>query len=128
MSEPETFYHMPSVIIVLRSFDTQKHTIKNSLTKKVFSFANSVDASQSTCIVSLDINTMDRHILAKKMQKKNVMKKHKLKPPTFTLIMLSSMQPFKIPQKLTEFLIILVESSIYLDGRATMTINGVLNQ
>ena len=102
MSEPETFYHMPSAIIVLRPFDTRKYTIKLSLTKTVFSFANSVDASQNTCIVSkqevpneydrkpdsatfgillyfcnlsqcygLDINTRDRHILAKKAKKCN---------------------------------------------------------
>ena len=102
MSDPETFYHIPSIIIVLRSFDTQKIYYKISLTKTVFSFANSVYASQNTCIVSkqevpneydrkpdsatlgillyfcnlsqrygLDINTKDRHILAKKCKKCN---------------------------------------------------------
>ena len=49
-----------------------------------------------------DINAWDRGILAKKMQKK-VMKNHILKPPTFTLIMLSSIQPVKIPEKITVF-------------------------
>ena len=44
---------------------------------------------------------------------KNVMKNHILKPPTFTLIMLLSIQPVKIPEKITVFLIILVESSIF---------------
>ena len=136
----------------------KKYTINISITKTVFSFANSVDASQNTCIVSkkevpneydrkpdsatlgillyfcnlsqrygLDIYTRDRHILAK--MQKNVMKKHTLKPPTFTnMIMLSSIQPVKIPQKLIDFLIILVESSIFSEGRAEMTKNGVLSQ
>ena len=31
---------------------------------------------------------------------KNVMKNHILKPPTFTLIMLLSIQPVKIPEKI----------------------------
>ena len=44
---------------------------------------------------------------------KNVMKNHILKTPTFTLIMLLSIQPIKIPEKMTVFLIILVESSIF---------------
>ena len=51
---------------------------------------------------------------------KNVMKNHILKPPTFTLIMLLSIQPVKIPEKITVFLIILVESSIFSVGRAKM--------
>ena len=41
------------------------------------------------------------------------MKNHILKPPTFTLIMLSSIQPVKIPEKITVFLIILVKSSFF---------------
>ena len=41
------------------------------------------------------------------------MKNHILKPPTFTLIMLFSIQPVEIPEKITVFLIILVESSIF---------------
>ena len=62
-----------------------------------------------------------------KMQK-NVMKNHILKPPTFTLIMLLSIQPVKIPEKITVFLIILVKSSIFSSGRAKMPQNGVLIQ
>ena len=54
------------------------------------------------------------------------MKNHILKPPTFTLIMLLSIQPVKIPEKITVFLIILVESSIFSAGRAKMPKNGVL--
>ena len=57
---------------------------------------------------------------------KNEMKNHILKPPTFTLIMLLSMQPDKIPEKITVFLIILVESSIFSVGQAKMPKNGVL--
>ena len=38
-----------------------------------------------------------------KKNAKKVMKNHKLKPPTFTLIMLSSIQPVKIPEKITVF-------------------------
>ena len=38
---------------------------------------------------------------------KNEIKNHILKPPTFTLIMLLSIQPVKIPEKITVFLIIL---------------------
>ena len=57
---------------------------------------------------------------------KNEMKNHKLKPPTFTLIMLLSIQPVKIPEKITVFSIILVESSIFSVGRAKMQKNGVL--
>ena len=34
---------------------------------------------------------------------KNVMKNHRLKPPTFTLIMLLSIQPVKIPEKIAVF-------------------------
>ena len=79
---------------MLRSFDTKKYTIKISLTKTVFSFASSVDA--------LDINAWDRGISAKKKCKK-VTKNHILKPPTFTLIMLSSIQPVRIPKKITVF-------------------------
>ena len=48
-----------------------------------------------------DINPGDRCILAKKA--KNAMKNHILKPFTFTLIMLSSIQTVEIPQKLTVF-------------------------
>ena len=51
-----------------------------------------------------------------------------LKPPTITLIMLLSIQPVKIPEKITVFLIILVESSIFSVGRAKMPKNGVLIQ
>ena len=57
------------------------------------------------------------------------MKNHILKPPTFTLIMLLSIQPVKIPEKITVFfLIILVESSIFSAGRAKTPKNGVLIQ
>ena len=59
---------------------------------------------------------------------KKVMKNHILKPPTFTLIMLSSIQPVRIPKKITVFLIILVKTSKFSDGRAKMAKNGVLNQ
>ena len=55
------------------------------------------------------------------MQKK-LMKNHILKPPTFTLIMLSSIQPVRIPKKITVFL------SKFSDGRAKMAKNGGLNQ
>ena len=49
---------------------------------------------------------------------KNVMKNHILKPFTFTLIMLSSIQTVEISQKLTVVLIILVETSNFtLDGQ-----------
>ena len=49
---------------------------------------------------------------------KNVMKNHILKPPTFALIMLLSIQPVKIPEKITVFLIILVEFQFFpLDGQ-----------
>ena len=54
------------------------------------------------------------------------MKNHTLKPPTFTLIMLLSIQPVKIPEKITVFLRILVQSSIFSVGRAKMPKNGVL--
>ena len=56
------------------------------------------------------------------------MKNHILKPPTFPLIMLSSIQPVRIPKKITVFLIILVKSSKFSDGRAKMAKNGGLNQ
>ena len=56
------------------------------------------------------------------------MKNHILKPPTFTLIMVFSIQPVKIPEKITFFLIILVESSIFSMGQAKMPKNGVLIQ
>ena len=56
------------------------------------------------------------------------MKNHILKPPTFTLIMLSSIQPVIIPKKITVFLIILVKTSKFSDGRAKMAKNGGLNQ
>ena len=59
---------------------------------------------------------------------KNVMKNHILKPPTFTLITLLSIQSVKIPEKITVFLIILVESSIFSVGRTKMPKNGVLIQ
>ena len=59
---------------------------------------------------------------------KKVMKNHILKPPTFTLIMLSSIQPVRIPKKKTVFLIILVKTSQFSDGRAKMAKNGGLNQ
>ena len=55
---------------------------------------------------------------------KKVMKNHILKPPTFTLIMLSSIQPVRIPKKITVFLIILVKTSKFSDGRAKMAKNG----
>ena len=61
------------------------------------------------------------------MQKK-LMKNHILKPPTFTLIMLSSIQPVRIPKKITVFLIILVKTSKFSDGRAKMAKNGGFNQ
>ena len=56
------------------------------------------------------------------------MKNHILKRPTFTLIMLLSILPVKIPEKITVFLIILVESSIFSVGWAKMPKNGVLIQ
>ena len=56
------------------------------------------------------------------------MKNHILKHPTFTLIMLSSIQPVRIPKKITIFLIILVKTSKFSDGRAKMAKNGGLNQ
>ena len=59
---------------------------------------------------------------------KKVMKNHILKPPTFTLIMLSSVQPVRIPKKITVFLIILVKTSKFSDGRAKMAKNGGVNQ
>ena len=59
---------------------------------------------------------------------KKVMKNHILKPPTFTLIMLSSIQPVRISKKITVFLIILVKTSKFSDGRAKMAKNGGLNQ
>ena len=49
-----------------------------------------------------DINPGDRCILAKKA--KNAMKNHILKPLTFCLIMLSSIQVVEIPLKLTVFI------------------------
>ena len=42
--------------------------------------------------------------------------------------MLLSIQPVKIPEKITVFLIILVESSIFTVGQAKMPKNGVLIQ
>ena len=63
-----------------------------------------------------------------KKNAKKVMKNHILKPPTFTLIMLSSIQPVRIPKKITVFLIILVKTSKFSDGRAKMAKNGGLNQ
>ena len=59
---------------------------------------------------------------------KKVMKNHILKPPTFTLIMLSSIQPVRIPKKKTVFLIILVKTPKFSDGRAKMAKNEGLNQ
>ena len=59
---------------------------------------------------------------------KKVMKNHIMKPSTFTLIMLSSIQPVRIPKKITVFLIILVKTSKFSDGRAKMAKNGGLNQ
>ena len=56
------------------------------------------------------------------------MKNHILKPPAFTLIMLSSIQPVRIPKKITVFLIILVKTQKFSDGRAKMAKNGGLNQ
>ena len=56
------------------------------------------------------------------------MKNHILKPPTFTLIMLSSIQPVRIPKKITVFLITLDKTSKFSDGRAKMAKNGGLNQ
>ena len=56
------------------------------------------------------------------------MKNHILKPATFTLIMLSSIQQVRIPKKITVFLIILVKTSKFSDGRAKMAKNGGLNQ
>ena len=50
MSDSETFYHIPSAIIVLRSFDT-KNTVQSLLTKTVFSSAISVAATQNTRFV-----------------------------------------------------------------------------
>ena len=50
------------------------------------------------------------------MQK--VKKNHILKPPTFTLIMLSSIKPVRIPKKITVVLIILVKTSNFQwDGK-----------
>ena len=119
---------------MLQSFDIKKYTIKISLTKTVFSFANSVDALQNTCvlvnrkcqmsmtenqiqqsaplgillyfcnlsIVTVLTLTLGAEVFWPKNAKK-VMKNHILKPPTFTLIMLSSIQPVKIPEKMTLF-------------------------
>ena len=56
------------------------------------------------------------------------MKNHILKPPTFTLIMLSSIQPVRITKKITVFLKILVKTSKFFVGRAKMAKNGGLNQ
>ena len=56
------------------------------------------------------------------------MKNHILKPSTFTLIMLSSIQPVRIPRNITVFLIILVKTSKFSDGREKMAKNGGLNQ
>ena len=56
------------------------------------------------------------------------MKNHILKPPTFTLIMILSIHPVKIPEKITVFLIVLVESSFFSVGQAKMPKNGVLIQ
>ena len=44
------------------------------------------------------------------------MKNHILKPHISTLIMLLSIQPVKIPGKITVLLIVLVESSIFFHG------------
>ena len=49
------------------------------------------------------------------------MKNHILKPPTFSLIMLLSIQPVKISEKITVFLLILVESSIFSVGQAKIS-------
>ena len=135
----------------------KKYTIKISLTKTVFSFASSVDALQNTCALSKQkvSNEYDRkpdtaplgilyyfcnlssvtvltltlgtEVFWQKNAKK-VMKNHILKPPTFTLIMLSSIQPVRFPKKITVFLIILVKTSKFSDGRAKMAKNGGLNQ
>ena len=135
----------------------KKNTIKISLTKTVFSLASSVDALQNTCVLSKQkvSNVYDRkpdsaplgilyyfcylssvtvltytlgtEVFWQKNAKK-VMKNHKLKPPTFTLIMLSSIQPVRIPKKITVFLIILVKTSKFSDGQAKMAKNGGLNQ
>ena len=46
------------------------------------------------------------------------MKNHILKPPTFTMIMLLSIQPVKIPEKITVFLIFLSKLQFFpLDGQ-----------
>ena len=63
--------------------------------------------------------------MAEKGQK--AMGNHILKPLTFTVIMLSSIQTVEIFQKLTLFLI-LVETSNFYAGQAKMTKKGVLNQ
>ena len=60
---------------------------------------------------------------------KNVMKNSHIETSyMFTLIMLLSIQPVKIPEKITVFFIILVESSIFSVGQAKMPKNGVLIQ
>ena len=49
--ESETFYHIPSAIIVLRSFDT-KYILYKVDSPKHFSSAISVAATHNTCFVS----------------------------------------------------------------------------
>ena len=56
------------------------------------------------------------------------MKNHILNSPSFTLIMHSSIQPVKIPQKLTDFYNNSCRKSFDYEGHAKMTKNGVLNQ
>ena len=51
MSESETFYHIPSVIIMLRSFDTKNILYKVDSPKQFFS-AISVAATKKTRFVS----------------------------------------------------------------------------
>ena len=59
---------------------------------------------------------------------KNALKNHILKPQTFTLIMLSSIQTAGIPQKLTVFFNNSCRNFKFYVGRAKMTKTGVLNQ
>ena len=52
MSEPETFYHIPSAIIVLRSFDTKKLYCTKLTPQNGFSSAIYVAATRNTCFAS----------------------------------------------------------------------------
>ena len=61
---------------------------------------------------------------------KNVTKNHIWKPPTFTLIILLSIQPVKIPEKITVFFNNSCRKFNFfpLDGQKCQKMNGVLIQ